>query len=55
MTSSASEISHSLLCFFVSLLNNKDELYNILDGGAQKAQAIAEPVLKDVYKIVGFR
>ena len=33
----------------------KDELNKILDIGSEKASTIAGPVLKEVYKIVGFR
>ena len=33
----------------------KDELNKILDIGSEKASTIASPVLKEVYKIVGFR
>ena len=36
------------------LLNNKDELNKILDIGTKKASAIADPIIKEVYKIVGF-
>tara|TARA_B100000787_G_C16182639_1_gene292777 strand:- start:984 stop:1988 length:1005 start_codon:yes stop_codon:yes gene_type:complete len=38
-----------------SLLNNKDELNKILIVGKEKAQVIADPILQEVYKIVGFR
>ena len=39
----------------LNLLNNRDELNKILDIGSEKASTIASPVLKEVYKIVGFR
>lgn len=35
------------------LLDNKDEIDHILAQGAERAQAIAEPVLKEVYETVG--
>ena len=38
-----------------NLLNNKDELDLILKDGAQKAASIANPIIEDVYKIVGFK
>ena len=38
-----------------SLLGNKDELDKILANGTQKASAIADPIVEDVYKIVGFK
>ena len=38
-----------------NLLNNKDELSNILSTGTEKASAIANPILADIYKIVGFK
>ena len=38
-----------------NLLNNKDELNKILAIGAEKAEEIANPILQEVYKIVGFR
>ena len=37
------------------LLNNKDELDLILKDGTQKAANIANPIIEDVYKIVGFK
>ena len=39
----------------LTLLNNKDELNKVLDMGSEKASTIAGPILKEVYKIVGFR
>ena len=39
----------------LNLLNNKDELNEVLDMGSEKASTIAGPILKEVYKIVGFR
>ena len=39
----------------LNLLNNKDELNKVLDMGSDKASTIAGPILKEVYKIVGFR
>ena len=39
----------------LNLLNNKDELNKVLDMGSEKASTIAGPILKEVYKIVGFR
>ena len=33
----------------------KDELNKVLDMGSEKASTIAGPILKEVYKIVGFR
>jgi tryptophanyl-tRNA synthetase len=38
-----------------NLLNNQDELNAILATGTQKASLIANPILEDVYKIVGFK
>lgn len=38
-----------------NLLNNKDELDLILKDGTQKATSIANPIIEDVYKIVGFK
>ena len=38
-----------------NLLGNKDELDKILSNGTQKASAIADPIVEDVYKIVGFK
>ena len=38
-----------------NLLNNKDELNKILAIGTEKAEEIANPILREVYKIVGFR
>ena len=38
-----------------NLLNNKDELNKILAIGTEKAEEIANPILQEVYKIVGFR
>ena len=38
-----------------NLLNNKDELDAILKDGTQKATNIANPIIEDVYKIVGFK
>jgi tryptophanyl-tRNA synthetase len=38
-----------------NLLNNKDELDAILKDGTQKAANIANPIIEDVYKIVGFK
>ena len=38
-----------------NLLNNKDELNKILRSGTEKASEIANPVINEVYKIVGFK
>ncbi len=38
-----------------NLLGNKDELDKILIDGTQKASAIANPIIDEVYKIVGFK
>ena len=38
-----------------NLLNNKDELDLILKDGTQNAANIANPIIEDVYKIVGFK
>ena len=38
-----------------NLLNNKDELNKILQSGTEKASEIANPVINEVYKIVGFK
>ena len=38
-----------------NLLNNQDELNVILAGGTEKAAAIANPIIEEVYKIVGFK
>jgi tryptophanyl-tRNA synthetase len=38
-----------------NLLNNKDELDAILKDGTQKATNITNPIIEDVYKIVGFK
>ena len=38
-----------------NLLNNQDELNVILAEGTEKAAAIANPIIKEVYKIVGFK
>ena len=38
-----------------NLLNNQDELNTILATGTEKASIIANPILEDVYKIVGFK
>ena len=38
-----------------NLLNNQDELNVILADGTEKAEAIANPILEEVYKIVGFK
>jgi tryptophanyl-tRNA synthetase len=38
-----------------NLLSNKDELNKILSLGTEKAEEIANPILHEVYKIVGFR
>ena len=38
-----------------NLLNNKSELDSILKDGTEKAAAIANPIIEDVYKIVGFK
>ena len=38
-----------------NLLNNKDELDLILKDGTQEAANIANPIIEDVYKIVGFK
>ncbi len=36
------------------LMDDKAQIDAILKEGAEKASAIAEPVLKDVRKIIGF-
>ena len=38
-----------------NLLNNRDELNMILAEGTEKAAAIANPIIEEVYKIVGFK
>ena len=38
-----------------NLLNNRDELNVILTDGTEKAAAIANPIIEEVYKIVGFK
>jgi tryptophanyl-tRNA synthetase len=38
-----------------NLLNNRDELNVILEDGTEKAAAIANPIIEEVYKIVGFK
>jgi tryptophanyl-tRNA synthetase len=38
-----------------NLLNNRDELNVILVDGTEKAAAIANPIIEEVYKIVGFK
>ena len=38
-----------------NLLNNRDELNVILADGTEKAAAIANPIIEEVYKIVGFK
>ena len=38
-----------------NLLKNKSELDSILKEGTEKAAAIANPIIEDVYKIVGFK
>ena len=38
-----------------NLLNNRDELNAILAEGTEKAAAIANPIIEEVYKIVGFK
>ena len=38
-----------------NLLNNRDELNVILADGTKKAAAIANPIIEEVYKIVGFK
>ena len=38
-----------------NLLNNQDELNVILVDGTEKAAAIANPIIEEVYKIVGFK
>ena len=38
-----------------NLLNNRDELNVILAEGTEKAEAIASPIIEEVYKIVGFK
>ena len=37
------------------LLDNRDELDKILSDGAQKASSIANPVINEVYRIIGFK
>ena len=36
------------------LLNNKDQIEEILKKGSLKAKEIANPVISDIKKIVGF-
>lgn len=38
-----------------NLLNSRDELNVILADGTEKAAAIANPIIEEVYKIVGFK
>ena len=38
-----------------NLLNNQDELSAILAEGTKKAAAIANPIIEEVYRIVGFK
>ena len=38
-----------------NLLDNRDELNVILAEGTEKAAAIANPVIEEVYRIVGFK
>jgi tryptophanyl-tRNA synthetase len=38
-----------------NLLNNRDELNVILADGTEKAAAISNPIIEEVYKIVGFK
>ena len=38
-----------------NLLNNRDELNVILADGTKKAAAIANPIIEEVYKIIGFK
>jgi tryptophanyl-tRNA synthetase len=38
-----------------NLLNNRDELNVILADGTEKAASIANPIIEEVYKIVGFK
>ena len=38
-----------------NLLNNRDELNVILVDGTEKAAAIANPIIEEVYKIIGFK
>ena len=38
-----------------NLLNNRDELNVILAEGTEKAAAITNPIIEEVYKIVGFK
>jgi len=38
-----------------NLLNNQDELNVILAEGTEKAAAITNPIIEEVYKIVGFK
>ena len=38
-----------------NLLNNRDELNMILADGTEKATAIANPIIEEVYKIIGFK
>ena len=38
-----------------NLLNNRDELNVVLAEGTEKAAAIANPIIEEVYKIVGFK
>jgi tryptophanyl-tRNA synthetase len=38
-----------------NLLDNRDELNAILAEGTEKAAAIANPIIEEVYRIVGFK
>ena len=37
------------------LLNDKSEIDRVLEGGAERARAIAAPILKHTYEIVGLK
>ena len=37
------------------LLDDKSEIDRVLEGGAERARAIAAPILKRTYKIVGLK
>ncbi len=55
LTESLIEVLEPIRGEIENLLNNKDELNKILALGTEKAEEIANPILHEVYKIVGFR
>jgi len=55
LASALIEIIHPIRVEIKNLLNNKDELNKILQSGTEKASEIANPVIDEVYKIVGFK